>query len=852
MSTSPIVSNAGKSPDIAFGPDNPQNQSVDQQQQQLHIPDEYKKLMIDTITEYRTQWAPDRLMRVAQWMKNVLMYRGQQVIGWDPGSNTYFDALAWWRREGSPKKDGGQDYLEKYINNITQMLGDSFIGTMSRGIPPTIVQPENAEILADVTTAKAAQEAISIIERLNDIHGLVRIENSLLYLYGCYFKHTRAVQDGEWAGWDTNEVTGPITVNKPDRMHCYGCGSETPVSQFQQGSQRACPRCSSALGDESWFEASSTQDVGVIGTDEVPKAMVKWDAYGPLEVDCDPQAKKLAHTPLLCLDLDVDIGSLRLIFPTVADEIVGGAEVNTTPNASYEKLRRAEVNSQTDQYTPENQNYNATYSRNWMQPTSYWKKGDKGFAQFMLKNFPRGCKVSLVGEKIVDIRKASLTKEWSHCGLRDNLGLYPPSIADNVVPFNERLNDTMNVIDDWIVRCAAGMTIYDKSKIDSREIKGKKLDPGTLLGLQTKAQGLNMALRDAVVQFEFSLEAHIFTYPAMLIEMCENISGITPQTFGAGTTPGVETARGQAQQLDTSLTKLNIYWENEKAEHAVASQNAIECLQGLLKVGAVGEIYEVIQANGSEFRNNYVNWSKMQGRIKVWPDTDEGLPQSPQQIRETITNLLQEAGKGNQIALKIIDVVPNQEMFMSVMAPPGTVIPGSAQRAKTLQDINTLLQEDWISVPDPRDPTGQQTIQKLPVEPQGWFEDFPIARDTLRLFCQENMDYAKSNPEGWQRLQTYNSMLQDQDMQEAAGEAKRALQVKMAGSPPPPQLPPEEQSMLAEARKGTAEAFLDLLNMAKTPPLPKGSSLQAQVAAAGKAVDFGSKVEKLAGDMLSS
>ena len=590
------------------------------------------------------------------------------------------------------------------------------------------------------------------------------------------------------AGWDEEEIMGDIPSSKPDRLHCYNCGRETPTASFQPDQQRACPRCNSPLGPETFFEAKQTTEQGVVGIKKIPKAMVKWDVYGPLEVDANPQAKHVKETPLLALDIDLDLGILRMIFPTVAEKIGDAQEVATTPNASYEKQRRADANSQSDNYTPENQNFTATYSRNWLQPTSYWKMGDKEFAQFMQQKFPSGCRVSLVGTEIVDIREAALAKEWTSCQLHEGVGLFPPSIADNVVPFNQRLNDTMNIIDDWIVRCAAGITIYDKSKIDSREVKGQKMTPGRLFGLQTKAHGVVAALRDSIVQFEFKLDNQIFTYPAMLIEMCETISGISPQTFGAGTTPGVETAKGQAQQLDTSLTKLNIYWENEKEEHAEASQNAIECLQKLMKAGAVTEIFESIQANGSEFRNNYVNFQKLQGRVKVSVNTDEGLPQSPMQIRQTITQLVEEAGKGNKIAESILDVVPNQEAFMSIMAPPGTVIPGAAQRAKTLQDINTLMENDWIIVPGPPDPmTGAPTTQQqLPVMPEGWYEDFPIARDTIRLYCQENMDYRKTNPGGWQRIEQYNAMLQQQDMQEAAAEAKRSLQVKMAGSPPPP------------------------------------------------------------------
>src|ERR1035441_8822756 len=99
--------------------------------------------------------------------------------------------------------DGDASYLlDRFKNNITKMLGTAFVGTMSRSVPPTVIKPENAEIEADVTTAKAAGEAISIIERMNDIKGLVRDQNTKLYLFGCYGKHTRTVIDGAWAGYD--------------------------------------------------------------------------------------------------------------------------------------------------------------------------------------------------------------------------------------------------------------------------------------------------------------------------------------------------------------------------------------------------------------------------------------------------------------------------------------------------------------------------------------------------------------------------------------------------------------------------------------------------------------------------
>ncbi|MGA8727381.1 MAG: hypothetical protein WB608_01415 [Terracidiphilus sp.] len=811
--------------DLAHGPDNPQTETTTQQEQQLQIPAGYKDKMVETITTYRTGWAPDRLLRIPEWMRNILMFRGRQALAWDPGSNNYIDLVSYYRQEGKDQ-EGESDYLEQYGNNITQMLETGFVGTMSRGVPPTLVRPENAEILADVTTAKAAQEAISIIERMNSIRDMVQIENNTLYLGGVYFKYTRAVLDGDWAGWDEEDVFGTVTVQKPDRYHCFGCGQDTPAARMPPS--HACSTCKKPLRPESFYPAEQSDEISLVGQKKVPRAMVKWSVHGPMEIDVDPMANSLAETPILSFDQEVDIGALRRIYPAMFAQITEGLEVGTTPNASYEKLRRNEIYSMGRGYTSDSTNQKPTYSRNWMSPDSYGRLGDKAFAGWMDENFPEGCKVDLVGTVVVDVRAANLTKEWTACLLHKNVGMYPPAIADNVVTFNIRLNDTMDQIHDWIDRCASGMTVYDASKIDRREMAGRAMLPGVFNGIQTKGAGLDKPLGDSIMQFKFELDPEIFSYPNMLIQMCELISGVTPQTFGGGGQEGIETKGGQEQALNTAETRLNIFWGNLKQEHAAASQNALECLQKLMKAGAVGELWDVIQANGSEFRNNYVNWNKMQGHIKVYPDIDQGLPQSPEQIRATLSNLVQMANKGNPIALAIMDIVPNQEAALAVLGTPEMVIPHAAQRSRTLQAINTLMENDYVGVADPQ---SGQVVNQLPIMPDKRVEDFGVLRDTMRLFWQENGDFAKSNPGGWQRTQEYYDMAIEMETNVAAEEAQRALKVKAAGVPPPAPPNPMEQAAQAMILKDGAEAVTRLQQLSEMPPQPPGVNITPQVTA---------------------
>lgn len=844
MATSPIVTaeelakQSEEQPVVEFSTENPQTIDPQEQLQEYDLSDEDKGRLVKIVTSYRSQWAPDRILRMPNWMKNVYFSRGIQILGWDKQLGTYFDALAYYRQQGQTT-DGDDTYLERYTNNLTLMFEDAFVGTMSRGVPPTIIKPENAEVLDDVTTAKAGQEAISIIERMNKIRQLVRIENDLLYLFGVYFKHTRIVLDGPRAGWEEEDIFGAVSVDKPDRFVCPQCSTETPISETSGDDGRACKGCGSPVGPADFYPAESDEFESVVGKKRTPKAMVRWSAHGPMEVDADPEAEDLCDTPILALDREIDIGTARMTFPTMLDKIKEGASTSTTPNAEYEKLRRNEMYSYGAGYTTDSSQTRVTYSRVWMQPQTFYREYDpqkdengECFTDRMLRKFPNGCVLSMVGPDVMNIRPAILEKEWSCCRLREGKGLYPPSIADNVVPFNERFNDTLDLIDDWVQRCGMGMILADSTKVDQRKLAGKQMGAGIFNFVTSKGAGVDKPLEESIVQLKFSIDQFMTTYPSMLLNYCELISGMVPQSFGAGTSEGVETAAGQKQQLDQAQSRMNPFWENLKEEHAIASQNAIEALQKAMKAGLIREIWDVIQTNGSEFRNNYVNLDKMNGHVRVYPDIDQGLPQSPEQIREIWRFVVDQVGAGNPVAKELLELVPNQEAAIAALGTPDTVLPGGAQRARTLQHINTLLEQNWVQTIAP---TGQVALD-LPVKPEKNVEDFGTLRDTIRLWRQENWDVSRSNPDGWKRLDAYYELAIQLELQVAVEEGQRHAKATQAAAPqqqPDPTLEAARAELLNKAR-GEIDRLADLSQL---PPLGKNGSISGQVSAAKEIVD---------------
>lgn len=829
VQTPPATGVSPASDQAAITGQNPQDEKPVQQRQEFGISKDDQDLLVKTIETYRQQWAPDRLLRIPQWMKNTLMYRGSQVLAWDTNTGTYFDALSFWKQN---REDDGQEVdLEKFICNITQMLGLGFKGIMSRGVPASVVKPRNAEILADVTTAQAAQEALEIIDDMNDKRQRIRDGAETLYLYGSYFTYTRGVLDGEWAGYDEQEKFGPKIVARPDRYHCFNCGTDTPAAAAATMKVRACPKCKLRLGDESFYEGSVAQEIGVVGTEEVPRAMVKQSIHSPMEIDLDPQAKTIPGTPILSYDQEIDVGEARMLFPAIADEITEGMEIGTTPNASYERLRRNEVYSLGWGYTSDSTNQRPTYSQNWMNPASFYRLGDKAFAARMKAKFPKGLKLTLIGPKVCDIRPAIMAKEWTACRLHERFGLYSPAVADNVVPFNERFNNVMQMIDEGIERNSFGLNVINGAQIDKREISGKPFGPGELLEIPVKFHGQDAPLNQAFAHFDLPMEAKMFEYPNLLLQFCTLIACLPPQVTGSGTLPGVETAKGQKQMLDVASNALNIYWENIKKSEAASADNAIYCLQNLMKAGAVNEIWSVIEDSGSQFRNNYVNFAKMRGKARVDVDTDQGLPSSPEEIRAVFQNIFEEAGKGNPIALKLADNPTNQQQMLNSLGAPGLVQPDAAQQAKTEQDINTLLEKPWIVVPNPQ--TGQP-MQQLPVMPDKNVDDFVILKAVIRLFRQENSDVAQSNPQGWARLNAFYEMAKNLETADAVDDANRKMQVGVAGQPKPPAPPPPDPTveaaradLITRARRSVDR----LAEIGELPPQGQNGALAPQVTA---------------------
>lgn len=824
-------------------PQNPQRGTKEQLQQKWGLThEESQRVVSEIVSPFRTQWATDRIMKMPNWLKNTEYDKGKQILGWDPISRTYFDAVAWYRQNN---QQSDYSYLEKYVNNLTQTFRRNFAAAVARAVPPVIVRPENAENLADMTTAKAAQEAITIIEEANDSKGMLQLEAQYLYLYGVYFKWTRFVVDGVWVGYKDEPTYGPVQANiSEDHFHCYNCGADTNESDIAQTGSMSCPKCGAQLRPQDFEPGEQSSVMGQIGTTKKPNGLPKWSVFSVLQIDTDPTKEYIEDVPLLACEWEADASDIRATFPDMADEITEGVESATDDNASYNRLVRTMNYSSSFSTTADIFTARGTFSLIWVQPNSYWRiQNDKTFVQKLQSLFPQGMKLSMYGPLILNMEKAVLSKEWSVCKLHRGYGLYPPSVADNVVPFNERFNALHNILDDYMERCSTGITLADPRRIDIREMSGKPLTGGVLNPTPSIGEGVTQPLANAIFHFSFQMDPGLFNYLDRLWNYCQLISGIPPQVSGTGTVPGVETAKGQKQMLDQAMGPLGDIYDSIKGEHARAGQNAIESLQANMKY--TGSLWNVIEENGSEFRNDYVHLDEMQGRVRVKASTDEGLPMSPEQKRAWCQSIMEMAENKNPAALAWLDETANQQLLNDYWGLPGSVSPGAAQRSKTLQDIRRLLQTPPVPKIGPdgqqmRDPDDGSPMFTPSIAPNKWVEDYSILLPTVDQFCASNSDVKDSNPLGWQNIIAFKKLAMEYQSQVEAYKNKLMGIAQRAGQPPPPTPNPTVQALEARLLQQASDAADQLHEQSHVPIISK--TTPAPVTAAKELVDTVVKV----------
>lgn len=757
---------------------NQQDSPEDQRQQQLL--DKYGKKLLELIKRTEASWEWKRRGIVLKSLKSKEFLKGNQSVGFYPGTYDTFDALEEYHNFTGPNSGdkNGDETMDRRPHNFYQMVENAFEAALSAQVPKNRWMPANADEIEDRETSKVASRIETIIERANKIKGMLRLELMELFTGGAYFKFTRYVVDSDRTGTHKETVLQMAASDVlPARYVCFQCGTSTNEDELVAQKSLQCPNCGAPLGEENYFPSHIEQIPLGQQKEDVPNGMVLQDVYSVLQVNADPDADGLRNTRLLDLKVEVPVGWLRITFPKMWDTIQPGdnsgsgtdqmerqyRDMLTTPAGSA-----AWMNS-SSQTKP-------TYARAWCQPELLAELDDRKDAEELLQEFPKGLMIASVGETPLQIRPAKLTDEWTWCGSKKGFGLYPTPVGDPAIPIQERINDHENKIDEYMDRLACGILLANQRYIDTKAMNGKRMLPGLLNPVAFSRNAPVSNIQDLIFQVKAEMDTAIFTHLASLKQDMELLVGTPPQLFGAGTQTDVDTMGGQQMQRDQGMVKLGIIWDLVREEHAESGENAVNCAARNM----TDDWIDVVADETDEFRNEYVHVDQMKGSVHAEPETDQGFPMTWSEIRDFYLNVMQQGGEMLDYLASEPENVDNMLRYMSI---PGLIAPGANKRDRLLIILNALSLGQPTPAPDPI--TGQPIM--LPsVLPIKEFDGNTATENMVINWSEKHWDKLRDNPAALQNILAFYRMCVQFEREQAAEQAMAG-----GGQPGLPPGPPQ-------------------------------------------------------------
>lgn len=748
-----------------------------QQQQWL---DKYGKKVLELIARTKGSWEFKRRGIVVKALKNKEFLKGNQSIGFYPGTFDTFDALEEYYNFSGPNggDKNGDESMDRRPHNFYQMVENAFEATLSAQVPKNRWLPANADEPEDRETAKVASRIETIIERANKIKGMLRLELMEIFTAGCYFKFTRYVVDSDRTGTHKETVLQMAASEVlPARYVCFHCGASTDEDQLVAQKSLQCPNCGAPMGQENYFPSHTEQIPLGEQKDDVPNGMVLQDVFGALQVDADPDADGLRNTRLLDCRVEVPLGWLRITFKKFWDTFQPGDNSGSGTDMQERQYRdMLTTPAGSAAWMNSSSQTKLTYSRCWCQPELIAELDDRKLAEEMLEVFPDGLMIASVGETPLQIRQSKLTDEWTWCGSKKGFGLYPMPAGDPAIPIQERINDCVNKIDEYMDRLACGILLANQQYIDSGAMNGKRLLPGLLNPVAFKRNSPQDISR-LIFQVKAEMDAAIFNYLAILKQDIELLVGTPPQLFGAGTQTDVDTMGGQQMQRDQGMVKLGIIWDLIREEHAESAENAVNCAARNM----TDDWLDVVADESDEFRNEYVHVDQVKGSVHADPETDQGFPMMWGEIRDFYLNVLQ---TGGELLDYLASEPENVDNMLRYLAIPGLIAPGANKRDRLLIILNALA----LGQPTPaQDPVSGAPIMLPSVLPIKEFDGNSATQSMLINWSEKHWDKLRDNKGALDNILAFYRMCVQFEREQAAEQA-------MAGQPALPPGPGQQQT----------------------------------------------------------
>lgn len=670
-----------------------------------------------------------RRYQLRRAMEAKYYWQGLQYLSWNAQENSLRVLTS---GAMDTPSDLGQLPRYQYVTNFYQAFGLTFIAVISQSLPTVRFYPVKPSNGIDVTTAKAASEIASLIERNNRAQDQLTDVGYILWTDSYIGAYVRYVSDAEKFGSTNRNVLEEQDRKMGQDVYvCPQCGAETPVEQ----SQGACPQCGAPLTPDDIKPAQTATVAAVVGTEQKPNGQEVITYVGGLELHTPPGTNTQKEFPYLNWSTEVDKAKLMDLYPDVAEKIGGGSGSSTGANDLYGRIARTTIKQNLPYMLPGDVAPELiTFSRTWLRPWAFNRIQKKDIRDQLKKLFPNGCYAAFAGETYCESRNENMDECWRTMKAMPGDGQGVPAVGESTIDIQEQYNNLSN-IEAETYEYGIPPVIAEEGVMDPDALENQVAEPAAWYFAKAK-QG--KALADSFFQPAPATvpDGHIKRRQELMGPIAQFLSGLFPAIFG-GETDSQTTATQYSMMREQAMGRLGLIWRRLRAFYAEVMLLAVQTfIQNRSE-----DIEMAVMNDDGQFGSKYVRMADLKGNITVQEEADESYPAMKSQQRTIYQQLLANPDPAVQA---ILAQPQNLSTIKTAFGLEDLVIPGEDARIKQLREIKQMLQ---TSVPLEIDPLLDDNAAEL-AEGKRWANS------------DEGQATKEQNPQGFEAVREHLQMHQ--------------------------------------------------------------------------------------------
>lgn len=695
-----------------------------------------------------------RKSQVKTWKKNEEFWHGVQYLFWNDKEATWISpqsgAAPNLGYSSEEMKEFGPFY--DYVIDIFTAHGESIISALSAQLPSVRFVPDNSEDDDDVSTAKTYDKLVDLISRHNNAQ--IKFLQKLFYYWIDGFAADYRYIDTDFK-YGSYRV--PVFEPKPILV-CPECGAEINAEQESEGPQtdnekeagtgedKSMPQICQNCGEEVVPQESGNTVLLHVRDEEKPKSRVKYEVYNPLFV----------KVPVYAFDQD-SCGYLGFYLDKPKDELIASLaydddgkldeEINKKIESEYmindERWARLQYQYPTG---PEMENKKmATLIQFWLRPSKFNMCLDLGIREELLKTFPKGVKVVLVGKTkaFISAKEENLDERWTVSKCKLSTFVHGDPLCRPLVPIAEMRNQLDNLVMDTIEH---GMpeTFADSEVLDFDAYGNFEAKPGYVFKAKarpgkTLAEGFH-TLQKAQVPREIGV------YRAALDKDAQFCVGSFPSLYGGPSEGKSRTLGEYNQSRQQALQRLTITW---KLAGDAYRKNMEEMVR--MFVGMMVQDEHYTKRIGDNYLTIWIRKSQMTGKIGgVESEVSDSFPMSIQQKQALVERLIELNNPQINAALYSPE---NRRVLQYIFSINELKMPGANQIYKQVYEINEMIKTGT-------GPVVPMQVSSVPIDPLVDDDAIHIAACKDFLVDDMGLELKKQKPEIYADIQTHLAMHQ--------------------------------------------------------------------------------------------